>query len=427
MISSISFQLLPNSSQVQKLEKMLHIGRNFWNYIVELDKESYKNTKKNLSKQSLETIAKNYKKSSTDLNSLHAHIYQVIVKNYCNSRSNAFQKFKKECNKPRKPSDPKPKLELPKLKDNLFLSSLQLKQYGNGCRIEGNKVTFNALKGKHCLNIKFRKHTPIPEDIHTVQIKRTGPNNFSLIITTEIPNPKNLPPLSEKILNNFSDLISHDSSNSTIKDDKIVGIDLGIHKLLTCSNGLIFENPRHIKQKEFNLKRLKDKKKLQVKGSNRYQKTCDQIRKLENKIKNKRRDCCHKIAKYLVLKHNTLVIEDLAISDMFESENIYRNVKKGMADASWGILTFMLIYKSSKYGKSLIKVPPQYTTQRCSNCGDIKKKKLDERKHECKKCGCKMDRDLNAAINVREIYVKGLEQPFGGTVLETVPTENPIP
>ena len=142
MILSQHFQLLPSPSQVVQLEKILSLGRLFWNYILDLDQNHFLINNKSLSKSDLEHLVKSYKLLSNDNNLLHTHLYQNIIKRYCDSRSNAFRKFKSKQSKI---------LEFPKFKKDEFLNSLTFKEYNNGCNIKGNKVKFNHLF------IKFNK------------------------------------------------------------------------------------------------------------------------------------------------------------------------------------------------------------------------------------------------------------------------------
>jgi transposase len=89
---------------------------------------------------------------------------------------------------------------------------------------------------------------------------------------------------------------------------------------------------------------------------------------------------------------------------MKENDKIYSIIKRYMTDAAWAELAFMLQYKCLKYGKILKKVAPEYTSQICHNCGNIKKKELSERLHNCEKCGSKIDRDFNSALVILQRY-----------------------
>jgi len=82
---------------------------------------------------------------------------------------------------------------------------------------------------------------------------------------------------------------------------------------------------------------------------------------------------------------------------------------RSVHDASWGRFFFFLSYKAASAGTKLIEVDPKNTTQMCSQCGTIVPKKLSDRVHHCNNCGLEVDRDYNAAINIRRV---GMEHPF---------------
>ena len=389
---SYKFQLLPSKSQAVQLEKFLHIGRDFWNYIVELDQKNYSDTGKSYSAYDLHDFIKDYRKVNNNAELLHVHLYQKLCTRYTDAKSVALRKWK------RKESE---RFEPPKVKEHELLRSLTFKQYKNGCKISGNKVRFNKL------NIRFNKHCEIEGEIKTVQIKRITEGRFELIVVSEVEKDFT-EVLKPSILDNYPNCVRIIKNNRTT-DTTVVGIDVGLEKLATLSTGKVYENPRHLKKHEAKLKELKEKKKRQVKGSKRQKKTEVLFQKKHEKVRNCRRDYLHKISKEIVLTCDTIVVEDLNIKQMQMSDGIYSRVKKSMSDASWGILFFMLKYKSSKYNKQFATVDPKYTTQECSCCGNIQKKELGEREHNCISCGEKMDRDLNSAIVIRNRYLKGKE------------------
>ena len=104
-----------------------------------------------------------------------------------------------------------------------------------------------------------------------------------------------------------------------------------------------------------------------------------------------------------MIKFNDLVaIEELAILNLVKNHKL----AKSISDVSWSIFTQWLKYFAQVYGRVVVAVSPQYTSQDCSQCGNRVKKTLSERTHICK-CGCVLDRDENAAINILN---KGLKQ-----------------
>lgn len=76
-------------------------------------------------------------------------------------------------------------------------------------------------------------------------------------------------------------------------------------------------------------------------------------------------------------------------------------LNKSIADASWSMFLNLLTMKVESAGRLVVAVPAAYTSQKCSGCGDIAKKSLSERTHRCTVCGLVLDRDTNAAVNIK--------------------------
>lgn len=109
-----------------------------------------------------------------------------------------------------------------------------------------------------------------------------------------------------------------------------------------------------------------------------------------------------KLARCVVHFLDVVAYENLKVQNMVRN----RRLAKGISDAGWSQFFEWLQYFGKIFGKIVIAVPPQYTSQECSQCGKIVKKALSERTHICP-CGCVLDRDENAALN---ILAKGLKQ-----------------
>ncbi|NCR67774.1 MAG: IS200/IS605 family element transposase accessory protein TnpB, partial [Microcystis aeruginosa LL11-07] len=176
---------------------------------------------------------------------------------------------------------------------------------------------------------------------------------------------------------------------------KEIGIDVGLNHFLTDSNGEKVNNPRFLRKAEKRLKKAQRKLSKKKKGSNKRQKQKSKVARLHLKVSRQRQDFVVKTAKALIQSNDLVVYEDLKVSNMVKN----RKLAKSISDASWSMFTNWLDYFGQIHGKFVIAVNPQYTSQECSNCGSIVKKTLSVRTHICS-CGCVLDRDENAAINI---------------------------
>ncbi|MDB9420305.1 RNA-guided endonuclease InsQ/TnpB family protein [Microcystis aeruginosa] len=180
--------------------------------------------------------------------------------------------------------------------------------------------------------------------------------------------------------------------NSTGKE---VGIDLGLNHFLTDSNGDKIDNPRFLRQAERRLKKAQRKLSKKKKGSQKRLKQKSKVARLHLKVSRQRKDFAVKTAKALIQSNDLVVYEDLKVSSMGKNPKL----AKSISDASWSMFTDWLDYFGKIHGKFVIAVNPQYTSQQCSDCGNLVKKTLSVRTHICS-CGCVLDRDENAAINI---------------------------
>ncbi|NEP05072.1 MAG: IS200/IS605 family element transposase accessory protein TnpB [Okeania sp. SIO2G4] len=187
----------------------------------------------------------------------------------------------------------------------------------------------------------------------------------------------------------------------------VVGIDLGLNTFYTDSNGNVVENPKYLRKSEKRLKKLQRKvSRRHEKGkkaqSNNYHKARKQLARQHLKISRQRKDHAVKTARALIQCHDLVVYEDLNIANLVKNHHL----AKSISDASWYQFTEWLEYYAKLHGIACIAVPPHFTSQNCSNCGQTVKKSLSVRTHKCPHCSYIADRDHNAA---RNILAKGLE------------------
>ena len=180
---------------------------------------------------------------------------------------------------------------------------------------------------------------------------------------------------------------------------KVVGIDLGLKETIVTSDGDRFKAPKPLKKYSKMLARRSKQHSKKVKGSNNKYKSQMKLAKLHAKIANIRKDFNHKATTKLIDENQVIGLEDLNVAGMLKNHCL----AKAISDVSWSEIRRQLEYKSAIYGREVRLVNRFFPSSKtCSKYGSVKKTLgLDERVFRCSDCGYIIDRDLNAAINIR--------------------------
>lgn len=273
----------------------------------------------------------------------------------------------------------------------------------NNIRIENNRLILPKFRP----GIKIKVHRPIDGVIKSVTIEQVPSGYYTASILFEVPDNQEKPVLS--------------------KGDA-VGIDLGLTHLVIMSNDKKYENPKHFNELQRKLrkeqkvlsrrfeqnvkKRIYDEDgncteiiyKKPLRECKNYQKQRCKVAKIHNKIKNKRSDNLHKISTEIIKNHDYIALETLKVKNLIKN----RKLSKSIADVGWSKFINMLKYKAERNGKLVVQIEQWFpSSQICSHCHyNDGKKALNIREWTCSNCGIHHDRDVNAAINIRN---KGLE------------------
>jgi putative transposase len=196
----------------------------------------------------------------------------------------------------------------------------------------------------------------------------------------------------------FVTLNLEESVSPLPKTGKEVGIDLGISRLATLSNGERVPNPRHTSKRAARLAFLQRRLARKAKGSNRRKRAVLKVARCHAKIANSRKDTLDRLTTRLVREFDVIAIEDLNVRGMVK----HPTLSKHIACASFGAFRQMLTYKCLWYGKELRLADRFFpSSKRCSCCGfTVAKLPLDVRSWTCPECGEVLDRDENAARNI---------------------------
>ncbi|MGY5871695.1 MAG: RNA-guided endonuclease TnpB family protein [Candidatus Thorarchaeota archaeon] len=254
-------------------------------------------------------------------------------------------------------------------------------------RIEGRKIQLPRI-GK--IRIKECKETYYLGRILSATVSRRANRWFvSITVEEEIPEP-------------------------SILSGPSIGVDLGIKSLATLSNGIRISNPRALERKIRKLRKLSKRLSRKKMGSKNREKARLQLAKTHMRISNIRQDSLHKLTTHLAKNHSKIVIEDLHVSGMMKNHHLARAI----SDVGMYEFRRQLEYKCKWYGSKLIIVQRNFpSSKKCSNCGYRKKRlSLSEREFVCEECGIRIDRDLNAAINLVTVSLPETQTACGENV-----------
>ena len=270
-----------------------------------------------------------------------------------------------------------PEVGFPRFKKPNRWHSIQLRQYGTSRDVwldaDNKHVHVPAKLGKL---LKIKLHRPIegtPKTVHLVL--RADGHWYALVVCEMEPRTE------------------HESSACEHPD---IGIDVGLKSFLTDSEGNTVENPRFYRTSQNTLRRKQRTIARRKKGSHRRRKAAKSTAQTHLKIKRQRRDFHYKVARLYTESYHHIAVEGLQIKNMIKNHHL----AKSIMDASWGAFLDILEAKAGNAGHQVIRVNPRFTTQACSNCGDLVQKSLSLRTHICTSCGFVADRDVNAAQNI---------------------------
>jgi putative transposase len=224
---------------------------------------------------------------------------------------------------------------------------------------------------------------------------------YVAVFKDRMPNGKLKTATIIKELNQYFLSVTFESQSINIypvSENQAVGLDMGISYFLADSNGNFVDNPRHTKKYEQRL-RIENRALARKKqGSKSRLKQKNRLAKLHSKINNVRKDFLHKTSIQYVKDNYVIVCEDLKVRNMIK----FGNLSKHIQDASWSTFFSMLKYKSLQHERIFIQINPQYTSQKCNECGHIaKENRLSQSIFKCISCNHQQNADFNAAINIK--------------------------
>lgn len=187
-------------------------------------------------------------------------------------------------------------------------------------------------------------------------------------------------------------------------NEKSVGVDLGIKDLAITSEGVVYPNQKYLINSQYKITKLQRRFAKSQKGGANRRRLQIKIAKVYRKSTRQRDHYYYQITNELIRDNQTIVLETLRVKNMMANHKLSRSI----ADVSWNRFTSILEYKAKWYGRSIIRINTFYPSSKmCSGCGSVKDAlSLSERIYDCHECGLLIDRDINAAINIRNAGLK---------------------
>ena len=360
------YKLRPSKLHRERLDNSLNLCRRLYNGCLEHRRMLYRGWNAPVSKYDQIKQLPELKAEFTE----YRNVYSQVLQNVVDRADKTFQAFFRRVKHGEKPG-------YPRFKGANRYHSICYPQ--SGFRIEGNHVVISKIG-----TVKMVHHREIPRsaNIKSMTLKRDMVGDWFVSFMVELPD-LDLP-----------------------RKPGVVGIDLGIRKLATLSDGTYYENPRWLSRTEHEIKHAQRMVARKTKGSNNRRKAVVKLAKKYRKLKRQRLDYLHKVSRQLADRFGTIAFEDLTIKNMLKNHRLAKHI----ADGSWDKLIQLTTYKAEEAGGCVVTVDPRNTSQECSGCGKLVRKSLVVVTHRCRHCGRVVDRDLNAAYNILSRALKSIGQ-----------------
>ncbi|WP_407902627.1 RNA-guided endonuclease InsQ/TnpB family protein [Gallibacterium anatis] len=363
---AFKFEIMPNGNQIRRIKQFCGCSRFVFNRALAWQNEQYEQDNSfKFSYTKIANLLPQWKKELVWLKECHSQVLQQSLKDLESAFKNFFQQ----------------RADFPKFKKKGLKESFRFPQ---GCKLEQeNDRLFLPKIGW----IRYRNSREVIGEVKNVTVSQKC-GRFFVSIQTEFEY----------------EIPTHKGGE--------IGIDMGVARFATLSNGEFFEPLNAFKTYKGKLAKLQKRLKNKVKFSQNWQKLKAKIAKLHHKITNCRKDFLHKISTQISKNHAMIYIEDLQVANMSKSakgtvEAHGKNVKqksglnRSILDQSWFEFRRQLSYKTQWRGGFLVAVPPQNSSRTCPCCGHISKENRQTQAHfECVECGYTENADVVGALNV---------------------------
>ena len=368
-LQAYKFELRPNGEQERNVRRFAGSCRFVYNKALALQQERHKAGEKKLGYAGLCTLLTEWRNSQDTpwLGDAPVHVCQQALKDLERAYKNFFEK----------------RADFPRFKKKGQSASFRFP--------DKKQITLDNGNGRIKLPklgwMRFRKSRDVLGEVRSATVSQSGGKWFVSILTER-------------------------TVEKPIPQGGAVGIDMGIARFATLSDGSFIAPLDSFKKHQQRLKKYQRRMSRKTKFSSNWKKAKARVQKIHTRIANVRKDFLHKASATISKNHALVVVEDLKVSNMSRSakgtvDAPGRNVRaksglnKSILDQGWGEFRRQLEYKMAWKGGYLVAVPPQYTSQTCPCCGHVSKdNRQTQAKFECVDCGFEENADKVGAINV---------------------------
>lgn len=365
MLRAYKYKIKPNADQKELLSKFFGCARYIYNWGLNIKINAYKESKTSVSYVELAkrlTIQKKQEETIW-LNECSNEVLQQSLRNLDSAYSNFFRKQNK----------------FPKFKSKKNCKNSI--KFINSVHFDFNEWTVKLPKlgkVKLCKNREFDQ-SGCRQGTCTVSLDHCGEYWCVILIDNLQEKPEKANPVEETA----------------------IGIDMGIKHFATLSDGTKIENPKYLERSQKKLAHLQKVLARKKKDSKNRERMRVKVAKCYRRITRQRTDFLHKLSAELVSSYDTICMETLNVEGMVKNHHLAQSIQS----ASWSEFVRMVEYKSDWSGRNLIRIDKfEPSSKVCNNCGHIYRDlRLSERKWTCPVCGKVHDRDVNAAVNIKQI------------------------
>ncbi|HEX9130946.1 MAG TPA: RNA-guided endonuclease TnpB family protein [Ktedonobacteraceae bacterium] len=364
MRKMFQYRIYPTKKQVHKLNETLEECRWLYNHLLEKRKESHEQKGIFLSLYQQQETFSILKQERPTLKEVHSQVLQNVAVRVDLAMQAFFRRCKAHAEKP----------GFPRFKGYGRYDSFTFPQSGFSITHD-EQVVLSKIGA-----VKMVYHRPIKGKMKTCTIHRSSTGKWYVSFSVEC-EPERLPELPTQ-----------------------VGIDVGLKTFATLSTAEEIANPRFFRREEKALAKVQRKHSKRAKGTPERRKHRKVVARVHERIAFRRENFTHQQSRQIVDRFGVIAVEDLHVNRMTHTHCL----AKSIADASWSAFFAQLSSKAEEAGRAFVKVNPAYTSQDCSRCHHRLKMPLSERIYHCPCCLLSIDRDLNAALNIRAVGLHSL-------------------